>query len=633
MKIILNKLYLTIDECGIKPDTLYKAKQRGTDGFVFVEDPQQGRMICYDTLKDVYKAPLIIKYGKCPKAWFNENGFEASLHPDSAALQYLHNYRSNEGKTLRPDQLQEYSTIASVFNAVLNNRGNLDAALLYMKARNLKPSSQDRFLRKLKEFKAQGAQSIINGRIGNKNAEKAKNLPLLRQLAARPNNFDHALIANDYNQVAVANGLPLLSQSTVYRIATQGETKLQITGQKKGMHAWRNDYDLVIARKRPSQPLLMTVHDGFDWELYYQKVVKDPKGHNVTRHHFRKHVVVVVDAYNDYPLGYAIGEGENAALIKQALKNAALHVYELTGGYHFQWEIKSDNFAGGLAPWYAALAKFHSPSAVGNARDKTIESWFKRFNDKHTIRHHNYAGKNINSLKKNQPNRDFLDKYKHQFPTEEGVIWQIINDIQAERQLKMEDWLTAWSNTPANRRRQMTRADYLQAYGTEREQTIKLTNQGITMQVDGEKYKYMALEHDLMASIGSDIKIVYDPASMDSILAIDEQNQRRWLLNERYLQPMARMDQTEGDRTKLNQLLQFKDQVQQNAITANVNDMGQLESEGMLKGFFTYQGKNKEAMAEAKRALNSGNTTPVSNEVTELENVFVKRGSLKQLED
>ena len=536
--------------------------------------------------------------------------------------------------------------IASVFNAVLTNRGNLHAALEYMKAHNLKPSNRDRFTRKMNEFKAMGAACLINGRIGNKNAEKAKNLPLLRQLAARPQNMDAAMIATDYNQLAVANGLPVISHSTVYRIANTSQTKLQILGAKQGMHAWRNDFDVVIGRKRPSCPLLLTVHDGFDWELYYQKQVVDSKGHNVTRHHFRKNVVVVVDAFNDYPLGFAIGDGENGDLIKQALKNAAMHVQWLTGDYHFQWEIKSDNFASAMMkPFLAKIAPHLSPSKVGNARDKTIESWFGRFNQKHTIRHHNYAGKNINSLKSSQPNRDFLDKHKNEFPDEQGVVWQIINDINAERALKMEAWLTGWQNTPAEKRRQMTRMQYLEAFGTQRTQTVQLTNQGVTMQIEGNKFKYLALEHDLIASIGADIKIIYDPASMDSILAIDELNRRKWLLNERYLQPMARLDQTEGDRTKLNKLLEFKNAVEQRAIAGNADDMTQLEGEGMLKAFFTYGGKNKEAMAEAKRAL--GPQTPKggfnscpppsgdleADEVTEMNEIFKKKGSMKVLED
>jgi hypothetical protein len=123
--------------------------------------------------------------------------------------------------------------------------------------------------------------------------------------------------------------------------------------------------------------------------------------------------------------------------------------------------------------------------------------------------------------------------------------------------------------------------------------------------------------------------VVYDEATPDSILAIDERNRRKWLVCEAETIPMAYMDQITGDRTRLNKMLDFKKEVQNKAIAANADDMSQIEAESLLKGFFTTNGGNKGIMAEAKRAL-AGNNKPQPED--EMDNAFVKKGSLKIIE-
>ena len=640
MKLISEKLYLAEHECCIGSKTLNSARYRGTDEtFVFIRDLTDGWLVQYDALKPEYKLAINQKYNTgCLYQWFKDNGFIAVLKPDADAYLFFTRYQYHSGKFLKKEYVDAYLLAAQVLNAIFTcKKGDtiIDLALAYINANNISlPSTRETLLRKLRQYKIESYSAIVSKKFGNKCAEKEKDMALLRQLAGRPNNYDHALIAFDYNRAAVANGLPTLSESRVYQIATSPQVKMQINGQRKGMNAWRNEQDLIVSRKRPSCPLLLTVHDGFDWELYYQKQVKNKDGHNVTRHHFRKNVVVVVDAFNDYPLGFAIGDGENSDLIRLALKNAAMHVAELTGGYHLQHEIKSDNFAKGMQQFYGLVATHVSPSAVGNARDKVVESWFKRFNDKYTIRHHNYSGKNITSRKENQPNSDFLNKHKSSFPDETGVIMQIVNDIEAQRAEKLDQWLTGWNNTPAEKKRPISREEYLELFATgytERE----LTNLGLQIQVRGNKYLYMLLEHDFVSSIGVKLQVKFDMDDMSSVLAIDEINRRKWLVAMKEMMPMARMDAAEGDRTRLNRYLEMKDERIQNVIDANTSDMEELmsrtDAEGIIKGFFTYNGGNKGIQADAKRALVSPKNETEDVEI-EFANAFTKPGSLKIIE-
>ncbi len=639
MKLIGGKLYLTEAETGIATDTLKKARQRGSEGYVFIRDIADGWMLQYDALKAEYKLAINQRY-ECAdlNTWFKDNGFKALLKPDSDAWLYYTNYRYGNNKALDKKYIDAYYLAAQVLNVLSGDKKLVPAALAFIEANNVSlPATVKTLQRKLRDYKAKhgGYSVIVSRNFGNKKALKQKDEAMLRVLAMRPQNFDHALIANDYNQYAVANGLPTISHSTVYNFATKGDNAKRIEGPRRGMHSYRNKYDMVVSRSRPSHPLLMTVHDGFDWELYYQQTItKD--GKQVVQYHKRKNVVVVVDAYNDYPLGFAIGETETGDLIKLALKNAAMHVAELTGGYHLQWEIKCDNFAKGSQEFFGKIAKHVTPSKVGNARDKVVESWFKRFNDRYTIRHHNYAGKNVDALKKNQPNSDYLNKHKSSFPDEAGVMMQIIADIEAQRADKREEWLTGWNNTPANLKRPISREDYLQLFATGYTER-QLTNIGLEIQVQKQKYQYMLLEHDFMNSVGVKLQVLFDHADMSSVLAIDEQNRRRWLVQMKELIPMARMDQHEGTRTLLNRYLLFKEEQTENIIAANTRDwdsiMTRSDAEALQRSYFYDKTGNKHTLAEAKRVLDTPEKEPVYINVEEQMNgQYRRKGSLKKIE-
>ena len=66
---------------------------------------------------------------------------------------------------------------------------------------------------------------------------------------------------------------------------------------------------MQVKREAPKFPTYFWTLDGWTVELLYQD--KD-------RYDNRLVMVVVLDAMNKYPVGYAIGERENAELIRQA---------------------------------------------------------------------------------------------------------------------------------------------------------------------------------------------------------------------------------------------------------------------------------------------------------------------------
>src|SRR5690606_8235724 len=108
-------------------------------------------------------------------------------------------------------------------------------------------------------------------------------------------------------------------------------------------------------------------------------------------------IVVVLDAVNKYPVGYAIGDRENSNLIQEANRNAIMHMKELFGNSYRPWQLQSDRYAlKKLTPFYQAVAHLHTPAAVGNAKSKIIEPYFKYLNKEcQKYFPHNWSGFNI----------------------------------------------------------------------------------------------------------------------------------------------------------------------------------------------------------------------------------------------
>lgn len=94
--------------------------------------------------------------------------------------------------------------------------------------------------------------------------------------------------------------------------------------------------------------------DGWDVELVYQKrqpvdkkVNGETRTYKKTTYHNRKTIVVVLDACGKYPIGYAVGDHESPALIREALRNAIKHARELFGARYKPLQLQSDNYQKG----------------------------------------------------------------------------------------------------------------------------------------------------------------------------------------------------------------------------------------------------------------------------------------------
>ena len=255
-----------------------------------------------------------------------------------------------------------------------------------------------------------------------------------------------------------------------------------------------------MRRRAPEWPLQYWTLDGWDVELAF----RDKRPGKATTYTNRVTMVVVLDACCKYPIGYAVGLHETPALIREALRVAHRHTESLFGQMMRAQQIQSDNYAiKTLSPLYGVSARLVTPAAVGNAKAKIIEPWFKYFNKKYCQLQTNWTGFGVTSRRELQPNAEALAARRASFPDFDGVCAQVVAMLEQERAELRERYLKAWDAMPTERRLPLSMPDYLTAYGETTGRTNLLRGSGITMQIDGRVYEYgyFAVEPEIITAV------------------------------------------------------------------------------------------------------------------------------------
>ncbi|MBK7285941.1 MAG: hypothetical protein IPI95_01885 [Flavobacteriales bacterium] len=491
------------------------------------------------------------------------------LRPDAVDEAYIDGFTASNGLKLPEEKRAALRSAAQVLallatmDAVRNEGGpeavqhhyglpvlELKATILkYIKAHKLDlPKSFSRLeTRKRAYLKAKaegqpGASSLVHGNCGNANGSKLDEdkAKVLQVLCSRHQNYGLRTIARDYNTVAAKQEWPTITANTVKNFLNDGSNGRTATLYARGIKAYQNRHGMVIHRTRPSQPTYLWVHDGTDYEIYYQKEV----GGKATYHH-RKMVVVVVDPHSWYPIGFAVGEEDTIALSQAAFRNAVQHIRELTGEYALPYQVQSDRMGHkALGKWYDTMGIKYTPAAAKNPRSKIIEPWFRQHNDNYVRRELSWGGHNITSAPRNQPNTDALHSLRHQFPNEAEAIAKIAARINAERADKTDAFRAAIAAMPDKALRTTDRVKYLRLLGEEHPWKNELTNSGITPVLLGEKRLYNLMDVDFQNKVGTVFQVTFDPCDYSSILVQAREGQYEYLVPEVVPIPMALMDHT-----------------------------------------------------------------------------------------
>lgn len=564
--------------------------------------PGHPALIDWRSLPDRYKAMVRHHLKGDPEHLAKAQVIEQHLLATPADMAYLDSFKAANGLGLTTEARQQMGlacrVVAMLAEAaqVMHEGGTpkvvatygmsamqLKAAVIaYVKANRKRlpsgfPTSFARLEAKKRAYLAAqkqgeaGASALIHGGHGNANRGKVvqpERQQLLRVLAARPQNFSRVRIASDYNAVARKQGWPQISPNTVKAFLANGANGRAVTVYAKGVAAYQNTYGVVVHRSRPTQPTYLWVHDATHYELLYQKEVDGKLGY-----HHRKVVCVVLDPHSWYPVGYAIGDTETVALTKQAVADAVRHIHALTGHYALPRQVQSDNMGrAAFRAWYGTMDVIYTPAKARNARAKVIEPWFGQHNDHYSNRYFNWSGHNVTSRKENQPNPDALNRNRHDFPTEAGVIEQIHEAIGRERADKAEAFRAALLAMPEGELRRMDRTRFLELFGTAHEWTNKLTNRGLCPTLLGEERAYQLLSADFHQHVGLSFQVIYDPADLSNVLAVARDGAVKHLVPAVQQVPMALRDHTPETRAHLAGIERYKADMGQEAIDAILDD-------------------------------------------------------------
>src|SRR5690606_34361163 len=112
-------------------------------------------------------------------------------------------------------------------------------------------------------------------------------------------------IASFYNMAAsITPGWEVITAGAVANL--RKELDLYVFAGQHGTTELTHRKHMQNKRSKPSASMLFWSMDGWDAELLYQKTAIDSKGNSVTTYHNRLTVVMILDPFNNYIVGYAI---------------------------------------------------------------------------------------------------------------------------------------------------------------------------------------------------------------------------------------------------------------------------------------------------------------------------------------
>ena len=544
---------------------------------------------------------------------------EAIIFSNDAFGFYTTKYRYDGDKKLPDAKIDEYTLNVRVLEAILylkdehrqnvigtsgprinmwKNLCTLSNDLLTLRDPHGKPlfphtlpQNAASLKRKCQEYEAacrvsreEGYRYLIHKNFGNKSAAVVKDEEseaILHKLISLHNNLNSVQIMEEYNKVAEILDKPLINSPVT---VDNYKKKMELTTMqgRKGKKVVANTRKMQIHREAPTQALTYWTLDGWTVELLYQKKVAKNKKANgeekrymMTTYTNRKTIVVVLDACCKYPVGYAIGDHESPALIREALRNAVRHTKELFGDRYKPLQLQSDNYQKGvMVPFYQAMTKYYTPAALGNAKSKIIEPYFKYLNVQHCQKQGNWSGFGITSDQDNQPNMEVINANRHLIPDEETLMGQIEAMMMKERAMKIKDFMAAWEQTEEARKLPFCDEEYLLLMGETTGRTNHINGDGLRLEMQGERINYDTFDISLREHYNEDWIVRYDPEDMSQILisnavrkgmkdAGKEIGTLRYMMQKCMKAPMALADQKPEHFEYRNRVKGFNEELQQ----------------------------------------------------------------------
>ena len=115
----------------------------------------------------------------------------------------------------------------------------------------------------------------------------------------------------------------------------------------------------------------------------------------------------------------------------------------------------------------------------------------------------------------------------------------------------------------------MDKERYLLTFGLETGFTNKLEGSGVRPTLLGVKRAYDCFDIRFRERPRENWRLKYDPDDLSQILAVSEDGTRRFLLEEKYVQPMALADRKDGDYLQLEKVRRFNEDLETHITNEN----------------------------------------------------------------
>ena len=592
MEYYKRKLCVTFEELTsgsapvIKAFTLRQNMKRGN-----IDCARHGKgegnyaLYVYASLPMKYRMMFEAKYGKPAdvlkaqelKEWVKEDG-------DARAFYKAFEYDLNGVQTrLSPKLIDEYTQNASVLKLLWERMNELTATthalgggrrgdlwdIVFTQSEKLRevtchtlPKNLERLKEKMSQFKKDGYQSLISGKIGNKNTlkitEEAKHRLIALKRCWKPIMTDSQIFST-FNQECEAKGWkPLKSIRSLKAWYDRADVKQlwydAVYGEMKAHQKFDRKHRTLLPTMRDA----LWYGDGTKLNLYY----RDDEGKVRTTG-----VYEVIDAATEVFLGFCISDTENYSAQYMAYRMAI----QVSG--HKPYEIVHDNQGGhkkaNSSGMLDKICHIHRTTAVHNGSSKTIESVFCRFQQQVLHKYWNFTGQNVTATKEySRPNIERIDANKEALPT--------LAELKALYVECRKEWNEMAHPATGKPRIQMymesenpetpvvTAGDMVDMFWVQCDRMSTFTSSGIEITVNGKKRVYEVMTQAGVPDIEWRRKhtyqkfvVKYDPYDFGSIRLYwkDKAGELRF---ERVAEPYmvihrAIQEQTEGEATFIRQ--------------------------------------------------------------------------------
>ena len=570
----------------IKADTLRQNMKRGN-----IQCARQGKgegnyaLYVYASLPMKYRMMFEAKYGKPAdvlkaqelKEWVKEDG-------DARAFYEAFEYDLNGVQTrLSQKLIDEYTSNASVLKMLCERMNVLTSTthalgggrrgdlwdIVFTQSEKLRevtshtlPKNLARLKEKMSQFKKNGYESLISGKVGNKNTLKITDEAGRRLIALKRSRvpvLTDSQIFETFNQECEAKGWkPLKSVRSLKTWLESAAIEPLWHDAVYGEMSAHQKFDRRHKTQLPSMRDALWYGDGTKINLYY----RDDEGKVRTTS-----VYEVIDAATEVFLGFCISDNEDYEAQYMAYRMAI----QVSG--HKPYEIVHDNQGGHKKlqnqQFFDRLCHIHRTTAPYNGASKTIESVFGRFQMQVLHKDWRFTGQNITAKKdSSRPNMEFIEANKDKLYTYDELKaaylkarteWnEMAHPATGEQRIKMYEQ-SENPETPV-----VTTSNMIDMFWVQCDRMSTFTSSGIEITVKGKKRVYEVMTEAGVPDIEWRRKhtyerfvVKYDPYDFGSI-RLYRKDKAGELRFERVAEPYmvihrAIQEQTEGEATFIRQ--------------------------------------------------------------------------------